>query len=122
MRKIFISILLVLIMTLSCFPPLNPFTAAAEDKFIDNPKWIETSTEVVNGIFNSLDSGNNEPFVVMFFKYSCFNSNLRKIIVNSWMNDYNINVYGVDVDQNSISSWVWRKLPGSSVTSLLYAW
>ena len=111
MKKKFISMILVLnIISSVVLTPGLPVTAT-DDKFIDNPNWIETRASVVDTKFN-----NNESFVVMFFRTSCFNSNLRKTIVTSWLNDYDINVYGVDVDTYNISSWAWSKLTGTSVS------
>jgi transglutaminase-like putative cysteine protease len=85
--------------------------SAASSLFVDNSHWREVSDSTVTQLYN-----NKSSFVVMFFRYTCFNSNLRKVMVSDWMTEYNLDVYGVDVDQYNIPSWVWAKLPSKSVT------
>ena len=116
-------VLLTICLTLMVVPPIanasqshtseKDVTASlmAAEKFIDSDHWIEVTSSDVTTKYNA-----NEKFVVMFFRHTCFNSNLRKAIVKSWMGDYGIDVYGVDVDTYTIPSWVWSKLGGGSVT------
>ena len=85
--------------------------ASADSPFVDNPHWSEVSAQTVTQLYN-----NKSSFVVMFFRYSCFNSNLRKVMLSDWMTDYDLDVYGVDVDTYSIPSWVWAGIKTQSVT------
>ena len=82
-----------------------------DDRFIKNDLWIETSDNKVYQRYN-----NKESFVVMFFRHSCFNSNLRKVLVEDWMNTYDMVVYGVDVDEYTIPLFVWDYLGDTPVT------
>ncbi len=60
-------------------------------------------------------NNNGNSFILMIYRSTCFNSNLRKVVVNDWMNDYNVDVYGVDVDTYGIPSWVSAKLKTNSI-------
>lgn len=86
-------------------------SASADTPFIDNARWHEVSAQTVTQRYNEKGS-----FVVMFFRQSCFNSNLRKTMLDDWMTRYDLDVYGVDVDSDNIPSWVTSSLGTSSVT------
>jgi len=100
MKKLTIVILMI------CFSVL-----VSAETFINHPNWIETRTADLDRRFN-----NDEALVVMFYRTTCFNSELRKHVVSSWLSDHNINVYGVDVDDQNISRWVWEKIQAPSVS------
>lgn len=108
MKKRSFSAFLGLVLILLLLPAPKAKAASA---FIDNKHWKETTSTAVTQMFSA-----DTPFVVMFYRSTCFNSNLRKVMVESWMKNYDLDVYGVDVDANSIPRWVWAKLPGNSVT------
>ena len=103
MKKRFAAFLLTALMLCSmCLAP-----AAATEKFIDNTHWIETTGTAINRKYNNGDS-----FVVMGFTTSCFNSGLRKVMLDEWMDEYGIDIYGVDIDEYSddLGSWFWYSL------------
>ncbi len=79
--------------------------------FIDDAHWIESTSSTITAKLN-----NNEAFVAMFYRTTCPNSKTRKLALESWMDDYDLDVYGVDVDKDSIPNWVYRSLGVSSVT------
>ena len=81
--------------------------AFAETKFINHENWIEVSASTITTKYN-----NGQKFVVMFFRQTCFNSNLRKTIVKDWLDDYDLTVYGVDVDKYSFPYWALPNLSG----------
>jgi len=102
----------LLTVLLAIFLFLTPIaTIQANAAFIDNEHWLECSADTVTGAYYA-----NQPFVAMFYRPTCFNSGVRKVAVNGWMEDYGINVYGIDVDQYRIPGWVWQKLSSGSVT------
>ena len=98
-------LLLVLIANLFAVP------AFADSPFIDNTHWKEVSATEVNNKYTKDDS-----FVVMFFRTSCSNSQMRRVMVNNWMTKYNLDVYGVDVDKYGIPTWVWNGLGKTNVS------
>lgn len=100
--KILLVIFLSNLLTISAF---------AKAPFINNPHWQEVSAQAVTNMYN-----NRKSFVVMFFRYSCFNSNLRKTMLEDWMEKYDLDVYGVDCDQYSIPNWVRTNFTSQSVT------
>ena len=86
-------------------------SAGVKAKFIENSHWIETSSDTVNRM-----RSNGESFVAVFFRTTCFNSNLRKVMLDEWMKTYRLDIYGVDVDKYSCPSWVFSALGSYSVT------
>lgn len=90
---------------------LLTISAAAEAPFIDGPHWQEVPAQTVTQMYTNRDS-----FVVMFFRHTCFNSNLRKTMLGDWMDKYGLDVYGVDCDQYSIPNWVWANIASQSAT------
>lgn len=101
-----ISLVLFAILTLC----LLTIPAFAETSFIDNPHWKEVPAQTVTQMYN-----NHETFVVMFFRQTCFNSNLRKAMLADWMETYNLDVYGVDCNLHGIPTWVWSNISSQSV-------
>lgn len=104
-RRRFLALTIALVMFCSQLSVLQVNAA-----FIDNTHWIESTASEVTAKLN-----NNEAFVAMFYRTTCLNSSTRKLVVESWMEDYELDVYGVDVDNNSIPSWVFNSLGVSSV-------
>ncbi len=88
--------LFVILLSLSLSVP-----AFAEEAFIDNPHWQEISSDTATQMYHQ-----GQSFVVMFFAHDCFNSNLRKVMLNSWMTYYNLDVYGVE--SRRIPSWAYK--------------
>ena len=122
MKKLSIVLLLAVVLLLGCTlsaqaeetpvsgsEPLNSLSANDAAPFIDNERWHETSSAGVTQMYN-----NDDTFVVMFFRHSCFNSNLRKVMVEKWMDAYGIDVYGVDSDIHGMPTWVWNELTGGA--------
>ncbi len=84
----------------------------ADDTFIDNENWREISATEATTMYN-----NDKSFVVMYYRNGCFNSSLRKVMIDEWMTTYDTVIYGVDVDAYSIPYWVWDALgEATSVT------
>ena len=85
-------------------------SASAADRFIDNNHWKEVSAREIDQKYR-----NKESFIVMFFRWKCDNSKMRRKIVEGWMNAYNIDICGVDVDadadgdgdRDGIPNWVF---------------
>ena len=98
-----------LLAILLCVTPMTSIRANAA--FIDNAHWIESSSGTVTAAYNA-----NQSFVAMFYRTTCPNSGTRRLAVEGWMEDYDLDVYGIDVDQYSIPYWVWQKLGSKSVT------
>lgn len=96
MKKLVIALTAVILLVTTC-----PSISFADDKFIDNVHWIETDGATINQKYQK-----NEDFIIMFFRTTCFNSGLRKVMLDRWMNEYGIDIYGVDVDKYGIPSWV----------------
>lgn len=106
LRKLSSMVLFVILVSNLLMMP-----ASAEAPFIDNPHWQEVPAQTVTQMYNNHDS-----FVVMFFRHTCFNSNLRKTMLGDWMVKYNLDVYGVDCDQYSMPNWVWANITSQSAT------
>lgn len=100
------ALVLFLILTLHTLA----MPAHAETPFVDNPHWKEVPVNTVTQMRSA-----DQSFVVMFFRHTCFNSNLRKTMLEGWMENYDLDVYGVDCDQYSIPGWA---LPNSSSQSI----
>ena len=105
-RFVFILIATVFLFTFFPYAPAK----AAEDKFIDNPNWIDATPAEVELMW-----GTGESFVLMCYRWTCFNSNLRKTVLDGWMTKYNIKIYGMDCDKYGISSFLWQKINENSV-------
>ena len=103
------KMLTLLLVALLCFTPMTSIRANAA--FIDNAHWIESSSSAATAGYNA-----NESFVAMFYSPTCPNSGTRRLAVEGWMEDYDLDVYGIDVDQYQIPSWAWQKLGYGSVT------
>lgn len=102
-----ISSVVLIVVLLSQFFTISAF---ADELFIDSPHWQEVSTQTIKNMYN-----NQESFVVMFFRYTCFNSNLRKVMVKNWMETYGLDVYGVDCDQNGVPAWVFQNVSAKGI-------
>lgn len=102
-----LCLVLALLLTGALFPP-----TLAEAAYIDNPHWKETTAAAVTQLYNSRQS-----FVVMFYSSSCFNSGLRKTMIDDWMTKYNFDVYGVDMEQYNAPNWVWSAIGAQSATT-----
>lgn len=108
MRRFRKAVLLTLaaVLALRLFAP----SASADAPFIDHPRWHEVSAQDVTRMYNDRGS-----FVVMFFRRTCFNSNLRKTMLGEWMTRYDLDVYGVDCDQDYMPNWVWANIAAQEV-------
>lgn len=88
--------------------------AAADDApFLDNSHWSEVSSLDLTQMY-----GRGDSFVAMFFRHTCFNSNLRKTMLSDWMDAYDLQVYGVDNDQDYLPPWVQDALDFTKPVSL----
>ena len=96
MKKRILAVILVITVAFGLLP-LSAYGAGGV-KFIENDHWKEVSPEVVTPKYNKKES-----FVAMFFRYTCFNSNLRKTMVEEWMDSYNMDVTEI-VSQRLIKS------------------
>ena len=103
MKKKLLAAVLALVMTVSLLPAAA--FAADSGKFIENDHWIELSSSEITQKYN-----NKETFVVMVFRHTCFNSKLRKVIVENWMDTYDLDVYGVDYDVYNMPRFLWDAL------------
>lgn len=97
LRKALLSLLLMALLLQSLPLPAQ----AASTPFIDSTRWEEVPVGQITTMKNS-----GESFVVMFFKYTCPNSKLRKDMIRNWMEQYDKNVYGVDCGSYPVPSWV----------------
>lgn len=108
--KTVLSVLLCMTLLIGLLPVFSLPAKAANAGFIDNAHWISVSSQTLTRKHNS-----GESFVCMFYRNGCFNSNLRKVIVEDWMNSYDLDIYAVDIDQYSIPEWVWEACDSSAV-------
>lgn len=86
--------------------------ALADGAYIDNPHWKETTADAVTQLYNGRQS-----FVAMFYSATCFNSGLRKTMIDDWMTKYDFDVYGVDMNQYNAPNWVWNAVGAQSATT-----
>ena len=82
---------------------------AADTPLIDDPHWHEVTEDVITAKYNAGDS-----FVVMYFRFTCGNSISRSETLKKLMEEYGLEVYGVDVDANPIPMWIGNELPQGS--------
>ena len=93
-----------------CLAPMTSLRVNAA--FIDNSHWIESNPGTVTAAYNA-----NQSFVAMFYRTTCPNSGTRRLAVEGWMEDYDLDVYGIDVDRYpGIPDWVGQKLGFGRVT------
>ena len=86
----------------------------ADQPFINNPRWHETTLNDVDSRYNA-----HESFIVVFFRQTCFNSNIRKMLLDDWMNEYQIDLYAVDIDQYSTPYWIWDTLGDNATLPII---
>lgn len=108
-----ISLILCSALLMALFAESAAVLAADEQNtpFIDNEHWIPVGAQYLT---TKLNGGGT--VVCMFYRTDCFNSGLRRVLVEEWMDSYGIDVYGVDVDRYGMPGWVWEQFPNEPVT------
>ena len=107
------SAFLIMVLAIGFLPTISLPVVAAD--YLNNPNWIETTPDEVDRMFY-----NNESFVVMYYGTNCYNSNLRKALVLSWLQDYGIKIYGINNEIHSMNRWAWDRIAGLSVQTPIF--
>lgn len=105
----FLCLLIAVCVSLSL--AVLPNAVRADASAFESEHWIESSASALTEKRNAGDV-----FVSIYYSEICFSSGPWRLFVEEWMNEYGIDVYGVDTDEDEIPIWVWAGLSGRSVT------